>query len=376
MSRPWSEICARLDALATEISGAPYPPDPASAAAHLAEQVVCWLGWAVQYGDPRRPAFHRQNDLVTPWGGPNADNVYRHARIDPSRSYRIHGRMHGCDEFVLALRAGFMHQPVWGTLHNVSATDLGIGRGDEFELFLGGPPRQRAWVPVPDGAVMASFREYYYDWSATEPAVMTIECLDADAGVPRPRTPAEVDTQLLDAVTAVEHSVRNWNTYLDEHRAAGRDNVIAPPMRVTKGLPEARYAFCFWDLGPDDALVLETTVPEARYWSAQLYRMGWFDLIDPLERVCSLNHSQATPDRDGRVRIVVSHRDPGVVNWLDAGGHRTGLLTLRWFWSDGDPTYATTVVPLDSVRSDAVTPDERVALMASRRRHLAWRFRT
>ena len=79
------------------------------------------------HADPRRPSFQRQNDLITQWGGPNADNVYRHARVEPGRRYRIRGRMHSCEEFILAVRAGFMHLPTWGTLFEITATDLGIG---------------------------------------------------------------------------------------------------------------------------------------------------------------------------------------------------------------------------------------------------------
>ncbi len=381
----WPELCARFARLGAELGDDSFPNAPGQRSAgvtHLAEQVVCWLGWSVLHGDARRPAFHRQNDLVTPWGGPNADNVYRHARVDPARRYRVHGRMHRCEEFVLALRAGFMHQPVWGTLHQVTASDLGIGPGDEIDLVLGGPPAGRRWVPLPGGAVMASIREYYADWQAAEPAVLTIECLDDDvAGPLPPPDDAEVAARLDDATSAVEHSLRNWNRYLLDHRAAGTDNTIAPPMRVTKGLAEARYAFCFWDLAEDQALVVESTVPDARYWSLQLYELGWYHLIDPTERQSSLNHRQTAVDADGTVRWVIAHRDPGVANWLDAGGRRTGLATLRWFWAAADPQYSSRVVAVDDLAAELpgsprVTAEQRRATLAARRSHLAWRFRT
>jgi hypothetical protein len=82
------------------------------------------------------------------------------------------------------------------------------------------------------------------------------------------------------------------------------------------------------------------------------------------------------------VRYVISARDPGVANWLDTGGQRSGLFTFRWFWPQSDPSYSTRVVPVGDVRaalpSDTrlVTPEERRDAMAGRRRHLAWRFRT
>ncbi len=382
----WRDWCDRLAALGDAVVTPPFPEaatDRADALVHLAEQVLCWTGWSMFHADPRRPRFQRQNDLITQWGGPNADNVYRHTRVDPARRYRITGRMHSCDEFILAIRRGFMHEPQWGTVHEVSATDLGIGRGDDFEIVLGGPDRGPGWVPLPDGAVMASFREYYYDWAEAEPAVMVVECLDDDADPPAPRlSPTDVTARLARAADGIAHSVQHWNDYLREHRARGTDNVLAPPMAVAQGLDAARYAFCFWDLAPDEAVVVETTVPAARYWSIQAYELGTYELVDITEHQSSLNHRQVHVDPDGMVRIVASRRDPGVANWLDLGDRPTGLATLRWFWSDGDPAYTSRTVglhdlpaalPAGTVRVDPAT---RAATLAARRRHLAWRFRT
>ena len=42
------------------------------------------MEWSLAHQDPRAPMFQRQNDLVLQWGGPNADNIYRHARVHPS----------------------------------------------------------------------------------------------------------------------------------------------------------------------------------------------------------------------------------------------------------------------------------------------------
>lgn len=382
----WRDACERLAQLGDEVFGGTYPSaeaDRADAVAHLAQQVVCWMGWSVWHADPRRPFFQRQNDLITQWGGPNADNIYRHARIDPNRRYRIRGRMHSCEDWVLAIRRGFMHQPTWGTVHEAYAHEFGIGAGDEFELLLGGEPVEGAhWVPLPEGAIMASFREYYFDWKAEDPAFFTIECLDDDIDAPGPRlTQPQVAARIADAVAGVEHSVRNWNSYLNEHREGAVDNVMAAPHKVTKGLAAARYAFCFWNLGPDEALLLETTVPDARYWSFQLYEMGTYELVDMVEHQSSLNHSQVAVDPDGKVRVVLAGRDPGVANWLDTGGHPVGQFTFRFFWSNADPTFSTKVVRIDELGSllpdtVRVTAAERAAALAARRAHFAFRYRT
>jgi hypothetical protein len=87
---------------------------------------------------------------------------------------------------------------------------------------------------------------------------------------------------------------------------------------------------------------------------------------------------------DGRIRAVISHRDLGVDNWLDAGGRQRGLCTLRWFWplSEAAPEPTARLVHVDDVWSELpadtvrVSAEERAESLASRRRHLAWRFRT
>src|SRR5262249_32240248 len=212
-AQAWSDFCQRLDKLGQELLTDEFAQgEPAELFAHLAEQVVCWLGWTVFHADPRRPFFHRQNDLVTQWGGPNNDHGYRHARISPSLHYRIRGRMHSCEEFILAVRAGFMHNPVWGTVREVTASDIGIGRDDEFELLLGGDGSEPGWIAIPEGAQMVSIREYYFDWDAGEPAMFTIECLDADDG-PTPLTGNDLAARFTDALDQTEQSMPHWTVH-------------------------------------------------------------------------------------------------------------------------------------------------------------------
>lgn len=380
----WRDLCGRLEALGERLLGESFPGgefDNAEGFAHLAEQVVCWFGWSIGHSDPLAPAFQRQNDLITKWGGPNADNVYRHARLDPTHRYLIRGRMNSCEDFILAVRAGFMHMERWGTLVEVTASDIGIGRDVDFEILLGGDGTDASVIPLPEGAAMVSIREYYFDWQAREPATFTIECLDADAR-PARRSARSVAAQLDEAIAGVEQSVTYWNSYMRDARARQTDNTFGPPVEVGKGLGAARYAFCFYALGPDDALVVDSDVPDARYWSLQLYSLGWFGPLDFAGRVTAINREQAWVATDGRLRVVVAQRDPGVANWLDTEDRPEGLLLSRWFWPVGTPSPSARVVDLSEIRSElppdtpAVTPSQRQEEIARRRAHVAWRFRT
>ena len=381
MSEPdaWHGLLRGLDALGQRVLGDDFPGDPRGRAEcfrHLAQQTLCWLEWAIGYGDPARPAFQRQNDLVTPWGGPNADNVYRHARVSPRHEYRVRGRMHSCEEFALAIREGFRHTDRPATLTELTASEIGIRADTDFELILGGEGNEPNRVALPDGAIMCSIREYYFDWQPREPATFTIECM---GGAPRP-SPTYEDG-LAEALDLTERSLLFWNDYMRDARARQDDNTFGGKVDVPRGLQLSQFGFCFYDLGPGEALVVDCDVPDARYWSFQLYGMHFFRAFD-LERITSLNHRQAEVGADGRLHLVVAHKDPGVPNWLDTTGRQVALLNYRHFWGSPLPTPQTRVVPFDDLRSalPAGTPQvdgsARDRQIRARRDHLAWRFRT
>ena len=88
------------------------------------------------------------------------------------------------------------------------------------------------------------------------------------------------------------------------------------------------YSFCFWSLQPDEALVVRLAVPAARYWSLQLYQLGWFEWLD-LGRPTSLNQVQIAAGEDG-VTIVLAATDPGISNWLDTEGPDRRAAHLPW----------------------------------------------
>lgn len=379
----WREFVASMSALEARITGAADQGYSAGESIeHLVRQVVAWSGWEVLHADPARPAFQRQLDLVTQWGGPNADNVYRYARISPAHRYRIRGRMHSCEDFILTLRTGFFHNADYGTKVEITASERGIREGDDFEIWLGGDdPRA---IAIPDDAIVAAVREYYTDWRAEEPAVFTIECLD-----PPPHAALDSTTAVQRVGKARSHIVNSmefWHDYMERKRAEHVDNSFeAATMRVAKGLSFARYENCYWVLDPDQALVLEVEEPDARYWSAQLYQMDTFDLVDRFGRITSRNHRQTRVSRDGVARWVLAAEDPGVANWLDTGGRRVGLCVVRWFWprseaAPGRPRSA--VVATSRVRDHlpadepVVTAKERAAELSARQAHLRWRFRS
>ncbi|HXY94402.1 MAG TPA: DUF1214 domain-containing protein, partial [Acidimicrobiia bacterium] len=189
---------------------------------------------------------------------------------------------------------------------------------------------------------------------------------------------ADVTDEALDLT---RRSIVFWNQYMLDARATQDDNTFGDKIDVPRGLQLSQFGFCFYDLAPDEALHVHADVPDARYWSLQLYGMHWFEPYD-IGRVTSRNHTQVHAGDDKRFHLVLAHRDPGVPNWLDTSDRREGLLNFRYFWGTRLPKLEAEVVPLADVRdalpagTPAVGPDARAAEVRARRDHLAWRFRT
>lgn len=126
---------------------------------------------------------------------------------------------------------------------------------------------------------MVNFREYYFDWRALPPAIITIQRLDT---------------------------------------------VGNPP---------------------------HSSLQSADYHDFQLYNLAWFETLDFPNRTTSLDHTQTTPSTDGRLRIVVSHSDPGVPNWIDTMGYNQAMFTYRWIKPRTTPTATARVVPMAELRN-------------------------
>jgi hypothetical protein len=128
-----------------------------------------------------------------------------------------------------------------------------------------------------------------------------------------------------------------------------------------------------FDLAEDDALILETDVPEkARYWSF-LLADPLFGTIDFMNCQSSLNGFQARLDSDGKCRMVVCRQDPGVPNWLDTAGHAKGVIQVRWNECSSQPCPDARLVKIGELRAHlpsdtpTVSAAERDAVLRRRR---------
>jgi hypothetical protein len=136
------------------------------------------------------------------------------------------------------------------------------------------------------------------------------------------------------------------------------------------------YYECAYDFADDEALVVESDIPQQCQYRSLILTNEIYETTDWYNNHSSLNIHQAGPDSDGKLRVVVAHKDPGVMNWLDTAGHPRGVIQGRWTECDSHPLPRVSLVklrdlsgvlPADVAR---VTPEQRQEILRERRRAL------
>lgn len=335
---------------------------------YLLSMVMYGIDAGVLGDEPLEPMFSAPYQIhKADWGAANPDGIYRRSWIREDLSYRLHGQLGNAECILIELRRANPQ-----TL--LDREDLSPGPDGTFEFFLGGPERSSKWMPIPPGAVGLSVREFFGNWMWSRRSRLRIDCLDGGVA-PRPDANARRVATAFDrsADWILGASVAFWANQ-SRKLAENSPNAFPPNLsRMESKLPTVAQAW--WDLEEDEALVIEFDDPQAQYWGFQLATSLW-STLEYVNRQTSLNMTQALPDDDGKYRLVLSHRDPGLHNWLDTTGLRCGLAILRLYRAGRPQAPTTRVVKLNelsgalpsSPRSDG---DGRRAQIAERRESAA-----
>ena len=320
--------------------------------------------------DRERPRF---SSIVSPARkilGDNPDSIYHQAAIRGDRAYRIRGRRTGQDYISFTVHGtdptGGFGGPV---LADINDGDFRFDADDRYELVLSAtePPAgdPAVWVPLDPDARMVLVRNYFqHEVSAhNDPEVHVV--LDIEPLEPNGPSPVLTDAEVADRI---EQSCAMLEAITMGIRVFGAPsarpvpfvsevpNTVGPPwsFRATgeavAGAVDIHYSSGNWDLGPDDALVMEGTIPPSRFTNVVLWNVH-MGTVDYRTRRTALNQAQIVPEADGSYRIVISAQHPGVPNWLDTGGHRRGTIFWRFLLPEEQPeTPRCSVVAVDSLR--------------------------
>jgi len=337
-----------------ERSGITRPEDVAEGQRHLLHVLEQALIVELE-SRPTHPFPQHQVSPVRKSNGDNADAIYYSAPIAPGRTYRLRSNQAGAVYSSVTVEAGGgaggYATRIAGVINDGQYDIAADGR---FELILGGPPRPSNWIALPDDVSRISTRHYFENLrsAASDPLLhvpMEIECVD-----PQPPPPPPDDASIAAAIRRIETYVRSRT--LEAPRpdpmpawVSTTPNVFHAPQKpgtLAYAAADAAYAMAPYAIGPDQALEMTGRLPECRFANVMLWnRFG--QSYDYLFRRISLNRRQIQFEPDGRYRIVIAHRDPGVPNWLDGEGRATGQIYWRIMLPEGEvPTPQTRLFEL------------------------------
>lgn len=378
----WQEFAAAVGRVGEQLQRADIPQAPVDLAAgyrHLLAMVGNGINQALMPADPCAPTFGMFNRTdVFKWGLDCPDSAYLTTAIRGDLTYRVTGNVGTVRYMSFQANTGMANHG------NIRNDELTCDPDGSFELWISPDEHPGNWLQTPPETDLLITRQFFCDWDNEQRASLEIELVsdlpvDANTDV-LVATPDRV-TRQLDAVgTWLEANIKFWIDVevlgLDAKPNLFDDATVKSEMG---GAQENINAWGHYDLGPDEALIVEATPSPAVYWSLHIGNF-WWESLDYAARHTSLNDHQAVIDADGTFRAVVAHQDPGVPNWLDTMGHTKGPLLFRWVVAEHGPATTTRVVPFDEIRSHlpddtgVVSPEERAAVIRGRRRAVQRRF--
>jgi len=326
--------------------------------------------------DPARPLWAPLWNRAMNLAGPAPDYVYMTCEIDPKGVYRISG-LRGTTCFVeisqsrWVMIGGTTGKEVPPPSHDLD--DLTIGPDGYFSVVLSAERpagHDGDWWRLEPGVIRLLMRKCAVDWRGEIDARVAIERLDEA----EPATREDFARRFANMADWVEKVIAFDVNLARHYRKDHGINVLTrSKLMDVSGLQRQVYYDGAYEIDDDEALIVETALPQkARYWSV-LVADDRFSTVDWVNRQSSLNAAQCRLDADGRFRAVISRRDPGVHNWLDKADNPWGIIQLRWNLASDAPDPTVTKVPLADVLNHlppgtpVLTPEERKAQLRARR---------
>lgn len=337
--------------------------------------------------DPDHPVFIPQINNYITTGQPNADTNYRSAKIAPGGTYRLRGKRGSMRQVRIAevgprpkQTDGAVNLGAPRPVHDVN--DLGVDAEGRYEVILS-PTRPQGYSgnwwqldPTTDSLLV---RMVGSEWGKEVEPTLSIERLDGPAS--RPHLSAKVLEQKLRSIAAAADFIAPLLVDRPQKlRAEGYLNKLkGVDLSHMGGLAGQFYYEGAYELKDDEALIVETPLPEKCAYRSLILTNDIYETTDWYNNHSSLNTAQAPADKDGILRIVVSARDPGVLNWVDTAGYQSGVIQGRWLDCSSQPVPTVRKVLLKDVGKSLpagtakISPQEREKQVRDRRAALQQR---
>ena len=335
-------------------TGARSSQERAEGYRHLTRMAAMAFDFIFEKGDPSRPEFSRWITPVRKLLGDCPNTIYDAAWIDPERSYVIRGHR-GTPTYLAFCVYEMTPDGKRGITSNLNDREIEFAEDGSFEIQVSQNEPQKGgnWLRIGLHSTDIMARQYFLDVNEEEEARYSIETSQPVAAPP-PYSEALFSERLARTSEWMrEHFTAEMTLSALQERTPNAPMGGAPiPPRLTGGsdyfvgddrheapldlqviqklmpTPDIEYRGCWFELGPNDAMVIEGVAPRAPYWSIHTLSR-WEESFDYRYHRVLFTKKDIDLGPDGQFRVVVSHRDPGVPNWLETDGHTGGHFCIR-----------------------------------------------
>ncbi|WP_101951746.1 hypothetical protein [Mycobacterium sp. 3519A] len=316
-SQPLNDAIAEAERLVAEAPHIESEADLLEGLQYLAGCIAACTHVAFDY-DRDHPFLHSGTGPFTKMGLDNPDTLYFGTRVLPGHDYVVTGKRGTTTDVSFQLLGGeYTDKVVPDSETAFDDRKLDIAPDGTFE-----------WRFRPDTPSQLVIREVYNDWSAQRGS-FAIKRLDTAGSAPPPLTRELIEKRYATAGKQLVQRVKTWLQFPQWFYNNIPVNTLVAPRLTPGGLATQYSSVGHFDLGPDQAMVITLPVPDAPYLGFQLGSL-WYISLDYINHQTSLNGTQAQADPDGKIRIVVADRNPGITNWVETLGHARGYLQFRW----------------------------------------------
>lgn len=329
----WRAFCAELQRAGEQILRPEAPQDAfdrAEGYRFLSRLLRAGLEQEVECADPQFPVFYSLSGPTLKIGADNPDNLYLNAQVSGRYNYRISGQRGTVSYIGFSTKAGsYGKNGLLTPTGFLDSRQMQFNPDGSFEVIVSADQQAGNWLPMHADTSMIIVRQTRLDQRREKPAQMRIECLNG-AAHPAPLDPDHFAAQLLAAARFVNGTAKVCTDWAGQFKKSPNAFPVQDQSSYQRGGgdPVIFYAHGYWQLAPDEALVVEVPPLNCEFWNFQVDNY-WMESLDYRYFTIHLNKADAHYNADGSATLVLAGRDPGVPNWLNTTGHPLGTMLLR-----------------------------------------------